>query len=229
MIPIFSMKRSALNINNAIYIFDGNSLTSGMGGTPYPTQLLTTAPFSSNGSVFYNKGVGAQQTSQMISDAVSDIDVNYSNLVHCFVIANEIGNDIYYNGNVRNAVNSFWNYCDARRLVGFKVGVITLQDRSYSNYGVSTVAGDNELQFRTKIILANTYLRDEYLSHADFLIDIGLNAYIGINATDINSEYNCYNTTYFDDKVHCKTAGYAIWANMVRIGILTYTKNIGLI
>jgi hypothetical protein len=230
MINVSIFKKIGLNLNNGVFVFDGNSLTSGIGGIPYPTQLKLLEPFNSNGSIFWNKGVGAQQTSQMITDATTDIDIKFTNGVSNFVIVNEVGNDIYYNGNVRSAVDRFWQYCDGRKSAGFKVGIITLQDRSYTYYGSLNAFGDNEVQFRDKIILANQLMRNEYKDHADFIIDLGHNQYIGINENVTPStNWNCYNTTYFTDRIHCTTTGYAIWASEVRRAILIFTGNSDLI
>jgi len=69
------IKAKVITLVNSIFIFDGNSLTVGQGGTPYPTQLKALTPFNIITSTFYNRGVGRQDTSQMIADAATDIDI----------------------------------------------------------------------------------------------------------------------------------------------------------
>jgi len=116
-------------IENSVFVFDGNSLTAGQGGTPYPTQFSQLDGIVGKGCTFHNLGVGAQQTSQMIADFNSQVLPLYDPNKSCFYLVNEVGNDIYYNGDVSEAMSRFWQLCDMAKNAGFIVGVIGLEDR----------------------------------------------------------------------------------------------------
>ena len=199
------------DITNAVYVFDGNSLTAGQGGTPYPSQFATLSPFVNNGT-FSNLGVGGQQTSQMISDFNSQVLPLYNADRTCFYIVNEVGNDVYYNGDVGLAMSRYWQLCDMAKSAGFKVGIIGLADRSLTYYGTNTPIGDNEEQYRAKLTESDNFIRQNWINHGDFYVDL--------KATSELS--NAWNTTYFTDRVHNTTAGYAVWAREVRLALLDY-------
>ena len=104
-------------------IFDGNSLTAGLGSTggrTYPAQVLSQLPMYDG----TNFGVNGQTTTQMASDAASQIDplVSPANIL----IAWEIRNEIVVGGaTAQQAYDRFVSYCQARRAAGWQVIVLT--------------------------------------------------------------------------------------------------------
>lgn len=199
----FGIYTSKFNLSGAVIVCDGNSLTAGLfassSAQSYPGVLDADSDF--NGVTFYNKGVSAQETQDMIDDATSDIDSLYTSGANSILIAWEIGNDIYYNGSVNGAMARFWSYCDSRRLKGWKVFVITCPPRDQS-----TDAGDNSAQYNAKLVEANTRLKLEWAAHANGLIDVAGDA-----------RFQGYNLTYYNaDKAHYTDAGYAAVAELVK-------------
>ena len=194
--------------SNAILVCDGNSLTYGTGSSnlstkPFPALLDADSAF--NGTTVYNFGVPAQTTAQMSSDAVSQVDSLYDSAKSNVVIAWEVGNDIFYNGNATTAVSTFWTYCDNRRSAGWRVVVITCPPRDQA-----TDFGDNSAQYNVKLTDANALLRSQFTSHADGIIDL---------ASD--SRFSGYNLTYYDaDKIHYTDAGYQVVKDLVKAKLL---------
>ena len=199
-----------LNMIGAVMMFDGNSLMAGQGGTSPSVQLLALHPFDVNlTSLWDNTSVGAQDTLDMIADAAADVDAHFMTGVNNYLFAQEIGNDIFLNGTtVRDAVDNFWDYCDARRVVGFKVFVGTIHAR------LAVVGGYPGLILSaTDIAAANALIRAEYTSHADGLFDLAAQSELS-DYTDL---------TYFNaDQIHCTTAGYAVWAREMKQALLKY-------
>lgn len=196
-----------LNLNNSKIICDGNSLTSGgYGGETYPNLLLSKLLQKYTNVTVINKGVGGQQTTGMISDAVSDIDVNIDLSKVNILCVWEVGNDIYFNGNVNNAITNITTYCQARKAAGWKIVLLGLCDR----YQI-TAFGDNQSQYRAKLSEANMILKNTYKTiGADVFIDIGSDSRLQ-DATDLS---------YFNsDSVHLIQAGNNVVADMVMKGL----------
>lgn len=204
---LFNKGGTKFTLTNAIIVCDGNSLTYGFQSSnpatkSYPAVLDDDADF--NGMTIYNFGVSAQTTQDMIDDAVSQVDAVYSGSVTSLLIAWEVGNDIYFNGSVANAMTRFWQYCDARKAAGWKVYVVTCPPRDQS-----TPFGDNSSQFNVKLSAANDLIRSDFNGHADGLIDVaGDPRFLG------------YDLTYYNaDKIHYTDAGYAVVAEIVKRAI----------
>jgi lysophospholipase L1-like esterase len=184
-------------------VFDGNSLTAGQGapsGSDYPAQLIALlGGLGITGIAHYNFGVGAQTTTAMASDAASQIDPLILGGVQNILFAWEIGNDIYFNGNTATAETNFQNYCLDRQAAGWRVIVLTLMPRNQT-----TSFGDNVSQFNTKLNNANTWLRANYTSFAEGIVDVAADSRL--------SDYT--NTTYFFDGTHLTAAGYGVVAEL---------------
>lgn len=185
-----------INLNNAVIVCDGNSLTQGgYGGTyNYPQLLSQQAGFET--CTFHNFGVGGQQTSQMASDAATQIDVLINPAVENILIAWEVGNDIYYQGDATAAYNRFRDYCLARQEAGWRVIVLTCPARTQT-----TAFGDNPSQYETKLQAANTLLLSNWASFSDGIID--LRQYTPLQTT--SAPY--YNV----DQVHLTQTGYQVF------------------
>lgn len=204
--PAINNDRPRLILSNMHIVFDGNSLTYGTGSTneetkSYPAQFVALPPFNGSGIIALNKGVPAQTTQLMIADATTDIDPNYDDNASSVIIAWEIGNDIYYYGDVGAAMTRFWSYCDLRREIGWKILVITNPPRNQA-----TAFGDDSETYNAKLSSANILLRSDWPLHADGIIDVAADAHFA----GYDLKY------YYSDKVHCTDAGYLVIANLVR-------------
>jgi hypothetical protein len=156
------------NYSNAIIVCDGNSITAGASiGYAWPTQLKIRSPFIDLGCSILNVAVGGQTTAQMVADAVPQVDSLYDKTKDCILIAWEIGNDLYFGATVETACANFQKYCFDRKAAGWRVIAITVCDRIHPS---GTPGGDTGSQYKTKILLANTWLRGNWQSFADALI-----------------------------------------------------------
>jgi len=218
---------------NGILIFDGNSLTNsgldnGYGtGKKYPEYLIENAPFSDTGLFgvntgpsgsadlvcdgnnchVYNFGVGGQTTTAMISDAVSQIDSLYDSGKNCGVVAWEMSNELFFNNSVANAEAKFQEYCEDRKVAGFYVIVLTATTRDSG----TTPGGDSVADFNTKIATLNTWLRANYTSFADKLIDLDAD----VRLTDHTD------STYFFDMIHHNGSARNILGDLISAELLT--------
>jgi len=204
--------QTQISIDNSVFVFDGNSLTAGQGGTPYPTQFAALDGIAGKNCTFYNIGVSGQTTTQIISDFNSQVAPLYNSAKNCYYFVNEIGNEVNIVG-VTQAMTNFWTLCDMAKAVGFKVGIINLEDRTLSYYqeqGLYLEVDDNE--FRAKLAECRVQLLANWQSHGDMFIDLFATSELS----------NAWNTTYFTDRVHNTTAGYAVWANEVKKSLFGY-------
>lgn len=202
------MQVKSATFDNAVIVFDGNSLTNS--GTPngygnglkYPEVIKLINPFHKNGSVFTNVAVSGQTNQQMIDDAVAQVDSLYNPSKKCIVVAWEIGNDLYFNGDQSLALSRFITYCQARRAAGFKVIAVTPTRR---DLGGTTPAGDTWAEYNTMVDNICTQMRSGFSVYADGLADI---------AADVRLQ-NPLDTTYYVDGVHHNGAGRVIIAEIV--------------
>jgi lysophospholipase L1-like esterase len=198
------------DLNNSRMVFDGNSLTAGQGSTgglTYPAQLITLlGGLGITGIYSQNLGVGGQTTENMASDASTQVDTLINSSVSNILFAWEIGNDIYFNGDVSAAQTAFQNYCTARRSAGWdKIIVIGLTPRNQS-----TSFGDDITAFNTKLQSADTWLKANYGTFAD--------AFVDIRADSRLSDYT--NGAYYVDGIHYTNAGYGVVAELAKNQLL---------
>lgn len=177
-------------------VFDGNSLTAGVGASlyPYPTQIPFYYRYKT--LTLVNLGVPSATTAQRM--AANSTLAHYE--AGAVAVLWEITNDLYFGGTANDAVDRFWSWCDQVRGQGYKVVAVTPLPRS----GTST-PGTFETDRQTVL----TRMRAEWTSHADALSDVAANTTIG----DAGDELN---TTYYDpDKVHMKNRGYGVVASVI--------------
>jgi lysophospholipase L1-like esterase len=196
-------------LNGANIIFDGNSLTAGLGstgGNDYPAQLIASlTALGITGITYQNFGVSSQTTQMMAADAAAQVDTQKRAGVENILFAWEVGNDIYFNGNAATAETDFKNYCLARKAAGWKVIIIGLTPRNQS-----TDFGDTISSYNAKLLAADTWLKANYATFADAFVDIRA-----------DSRLNDYtNTTYYYDGIHFKDAGYAVVAALGQTKLL---------
>lgn len=191
-------------------VCDGNSLTiaSGMGQTPYPTQLGALLGGTWNVT---NVGVSGQNTAAMLADAATQVDVlcgaawmgefDSGSVVVCW----EGTNDLCLNEDPHAAYGRLVTYCQGRRAAGFKAVILTITPRS--NAGVPG-------SFEANRQILNALIRAGWPTFADALADVAADPRLG----DAGDETDA---TYYLDLVHMTTAGYAIVASIVKAAINT--------
>lgn len=178
-------------LTNAVIVGDGNSYVQGNGYTSFVTVISTTSPFNSNSITFYNFGVGAQTTPNMIADQATQVLPVYVSGVQNILLVCEGGNDIYFNGSVANAVANMRTYCNTARAAGFKVILTTTIRRDQT-----TTFGDNPTQYNAKLAQFN----DSLIADNSF--------YDALIRPDTDPLFLTYTSGGYDaDKVHPNQTG----------------------
>lgn len=193
-------------------VCDGDSLTDGatLIDHDYPQQIMDTLGTDYS---LANMGIGGQTISDMDSDSTTDIDPLYSSLHPCNVLVAWCGtNDIYFNTDAATVESRLQTYCAARQSAGFKVAVCTLTPRN-DFPGTSTLPGPTgpDMSSQHEAIRAdvNAWLRLNYASFADALIDLGADSRIGDKGDEDSTTY------YSADKVHLNATGLGVVAELV--------------
>ena len=189
-------------------VFEGDSLTFGArstDGQSYPTQLLTSLGPTWEG---VNFAISGETAAAMAIAAPTRIDPLISSACPANVLCFWAGtNDLYIGGaTATDTYNTIRDYCLARQTVGWRVVVLTILPR----LGFGTPPAGFEADRQS----VNASIRANWATFADALADVGDDATIG-QAGDPS------NTTYYDDLVHLKNAGYAIVAGIVEGAIAT--------
>lgn len=194
---------SFLNINNANIVCDGNSLTAGSySSSPYPNQLLSAVNAIVSGATVVNKGISAQQTTQMIAKAVTDIDSLISSSRPNILCVWEVTNDINYNGSAATAISNMTTYCQGRKAAGWKIILMGVIDRNQTTQG-----GLTPTQYRDQLTLANAAMRQNFLT-------IGANVFVDL-ISDARLQ-NAANGTYFiGDQIHLNGAGNSVVVELI--------------
>lgn len=193
-------------------IFDGDSLTDGVGSTSGETYPKQTIDLLGGTTAFryYNQGVSGQTTQQMIDDGVSQIDPLYSSFKRDNIVVLWGGtNDLYFGASAATTYSRIVEYATARRAAGYKVIVTTILPRS---------GGDIPGTFEADRQTVNTNIRNNWATFADAVADVAANTDIGEAGDDLN-------LTYYPDGVHLNNTGYAIVADLVRDQIVTLTAD----
>lgn len=190
-------------------VFDGNSLTVGVGGSQSyavnTVSALANAGFSVTST---NTAVSGQTTAQMLTRAPVHVDPAHDATRDFNVyVAWEGINDLYFGASVSQAYSHLVTVCQGRRAAGFKVVVGTLTPRQ----NTGTPAGQEASR-----LAVNALLRASWTTFADALADIGASSPLGVLAT-------CTNPVYYDasDLVHFTDVGYDIVAGIVAAAIQT--------
>jgi len=187
-----------------IVVCDGNSLTIGNGATnplgSYPDQLQTLL---SEWTV-KNVGVASQQTPAMITNAATRVDALHTAATHKVTVCWEATNHLYFGATATTAYNSIVTYCQARQAAGQKVVVLTVLPRSDGSFPAS---------FEADRQTVNTNIRTNWATFADALADVAADDRIGDEDDELDTTY------YAADKVHMKSVGYAMIAEIVKDAI----------
>jgi lysophospholipase L1-like esterase len=199
---------SALTINNntyndAVIVFDGNSLTKAASvnaygnGLHYPDVVKLFRPFFKGTATFHNVAVDGQTNQQMASDIVSQVLPLYQPGKKCVYIPWECGNDLVFNGSAVESYNRFVAICQQVRAAGFKIIALTPTHREW-NLSSTTPYGDTWAQYNAKIDTINGLIRANWSTFADKLADIAADSRLN-TPTDLN--------WYHTDQVHHNGAG----------------------
>lgn len=188
------------SLSNLNIVADGNSYVAGNGYTPFPTYIIQTAPFSTNGSSMQNFGVGGQTTPNMLSDQATQILPSYVAGKTNILLVVEGGNDILKNGSVANAVTNMITYCQNAIKANFKVITATCIRRGQDG---AVWYGDSEIVFNQKLLQYNaSILNYSYCFH-------------GIIRPELDDLFlNYYSNGYDADHVHPNVMGQKRYADL---------------
>jgi hypothetical protein len=143
-------------------ICDGNSITAFQS---HATELGKRPPFSTNGTVIHNFGVGGQNTDEMLADFYTQVEPLITKTPPTILIALELGNSIAQGKSADQAAYAFERYCKAARHEGAYVIAITAHPRINQGYPLGVPAYSAELE------RANQILRDNWRRFADGIVD----------------------------------------------------------
>lgn len=179
-----------------LIVFDGDSITRGSYVSlfeDYPFQ--TALELDREDLIFYNRGIPSQTIAGAISTD-TDVDAYYSEDSRANICVFFAGtNDFALEGATLATVKTrTQTYCEDRQNAGWKVFVATMLPRGAS-------MESNRLDF-------NVWLRANYTTFADGIIDFAADSRIGDAADYLDLTY------YRSDAVHPNAAGAAVMASI---------------
>lgn len=184
-----------------LIIFDGNSLTSGVGssgaGFTYPDRAM--AMLNRPSLHYVNLGVGGQTTAQMASDVVSEVVPLIGTYPRTIVIPWEWVNSIYYGAAVVDVLAAYQSYITPVKAAGALVLTPTMLPCSSAG-----TPGDLESKRQT----LNASLRANWATYSSGLVDFAADNRIGDAGDELNLTY------YNADHVHMVDAGYLVAAEV---------------
>ncbi len=167
------MSRQYVDLRSAKIIFEGNSITEGVGSgagaanisAQVSAQLIAQKIF---GVSVVNIGVGGQNCAQMIADGSSQVAPLREAGRDCIVVVNEGGNDIYGGATAAQAFQNIRDYCLLRRSEGFYVLVWSCPNR---NNGFSTDPTGDPTAYQAALLDFNNRLARGWKEFADVFMD----------------------------------------------------------
>lgn len=199
-----------LDRSSAVYRADGNSQTEGQGGHSYPASLATLL-----GKAVTNYGVGGQNTTQMLSDAVSQVFNNFAAGVPNILCVGEVRNQISNNADTtitaRQAVDLLWQYCDLARSTAAGAGkelyivVWNILPTVFTTWPLGLV------ELNRRFDAANILLAAEWRAHANSFVNVRSEPALAVSSLA---------NTYWIDGVHLTAVGDALVARMFYQAIL---------
>ena len=156
-----------LDLRGIKIVCDGNSITAGIGETPWPDQLKFMLSKVGINCDFVNVAVSGQTTIDMVTRAPTFVDSAYDKTRDNILIAKEGGNHILLlNVTAQQAYQSFRDYCIHRRSLGFYVVVLDSFKRSDTpGWGTNTA-------FEARLVEYNFLLRQNWRDFADAYVDV---------------------------------------------------------
>lgn len=172
-------------------VCEGDSLTAGVGGTPYPTQLATAL---SDYSWVENHGDGGDTLSVMIAEFAADILPEITATLRTNVVIWAGTNDIYYGADGLTTIARMWHLADLCRRAGARVTLCSMIPR--------VSFGAVEEGYRADF---NNALAQGWRAHADAVVY--LHRITGLSTL---------NPTFFvDDLIHLNSDGYRLVASAI--------------
>jgi lysophospholipase L1-like esterase len=176
---------------NNVYAFDGDSLTEGYSGSrpvvhPWTDDVAVPAGFTK-----YNVAHGGYQINEMSAAAPTELDplLNPKGLWNVVWVMGGTNDEDHVD--LQTTINRLSAFTAQRHQVGWKVIVVTLPSR---------VLGD---AFKNQF---DAYLRANWTSFADQIVDLGAVPQIGADSAYRNPTY------FLPDGYHLTAAGYAYFS-----------------
>lgn len=172
-------------------VCEGDSLTAGVGGTPYPTQLAVALK---DYSWVENHGFGGDTLTAMIANFATDILPEITATIRTNVVIWGGTNDIYFGADGPTTLARLWELADLCRKNGARVTLCSMIPRA--NFDATQESS------RTYY---NNGLAQGWRAHADGVVY--LHKITGLSV---------FNPTFWDpDNVHLTSDGYSLVAQSV--------------
>lgn len=202
----------------AIGIFDGASLTAGVGATTngsYPQQAASLIGGSSQWNLI-NMGVASQNASTNINEATNSFIPALIGKSKSFYVFWSGDNDIIHGATPQQAYTNVVTVCQLARQTGTKVIAISiLPDYGFATNGVPT--------FEASRLTFNSLMRSNWNTFADGFYDAGNDQYLAY------SQYAPTNGVfYWTDATHLNATGYSVIATNVANVINSIFKSTGI-
>lgn len=193
-----------------LIVFDGDSLTSGVGSTTalnalesagglnYPAQA--SAGLQPDATI-YNFGVGGQTVTAMNADAPAQIDTLYDPARPCIAVLLGGINDLYTADTAATVYARIVAWHTARRAAGFKTVAITILPATGNSPPGDIVA---------KTASVNSSIAANWATFADALCDAAASSVFTTGGVTTDPHY------YSTDAVHLNNDGYEFLAGLVR-------------
>jgi lysophospholipase L1-like esterase len=184
--------------NPTVVVCDGDSLTAGIGGTAYPTQLATLLGAS---YAVTQHGVSAQTLGEVMNDCEAQADLSISSSAVENVYVQWAGtNDNYYGLSADQIIGRITCAVERRLARGWdRVLLLTMLPRSDAGTPGT---------FESKRQTINTAIRAMATSQVK-IVDVAADTRIGDAGDELDTTY------YAADKVHMNTTGYGVIAQAV--------------
>lgn len=214
------VSRSKINLNGALIVCVGNSLTAGYlstDGMTYPYQLSQLDGILGVVAGVQNRGVSSQKTTGMITNYESETKPLLQLADVVVLIAIEMRNHATFPGITNQQVrDSYESYC----LKAMSDGFIVIS----STYTPSFIENTYESWqlFEANRSLNNAWLRNNYKKFSNMMIDTDDSEYMNELSDTLPVPYTYEIGVWptisangkFADGTHCTNDGYAIYAEL---------------
>jgi len=207
---------TAVSIEDLNLVFDGNSLTAGVGATgaqDYPNYVNNDLANKFNSKTFASFGVGGQTTQSMISDATTQIYSKYQSGKQNVLIAWEDANSFNAGRTAQENYDDFKTYFQGAKNAGFEHCILITgmyyrksPDDTYRNINgaIMPVSRIQNITDYSDLV----YGSDINLVPWDYTIDLR-------NAPVVGGAIGQQKDSNWSDAVHLTDSGYRLIANVV--------------
>jgi lysophospholipase L1-like esterase len=150
-----------IDFSNTNIVLDSNSL--GNWNAPTTWMVNLSALIANANTTYQNFSVSGQTTTNMVSDAATQIDGAFVEGKTNVLFVMEVGNDLYYGATLAAAQETYKTYCMDRRKRGFKVISMTCFDRDGYN---------QPLTMNADLKSFNNWLRVNWPSMSNSIVDV---------------------------------------------------------